>query len=168
MSDAPGNAPDGVPDTATLDVVLFSAGGWRAGFEARRVRAARLAPAGSVDKGIEAQLGFSPDAPGPSASASAPLRQRLRLKGADDDAKGDTEMLVDGPVDLVCLPVTAIHSLPPLLAARTRLHGLRALALVPETAARQIVLLFDTAGLRAGGTQADDCPAPDSGTEPPR
>ena len=139
MSDAAGSAAD----QETLDVVLFSVCGWRVGFEARRIRSSCLAPAEMLSNGIEAQLGFSLGAP----KVSATPRQCLLIKNADDDAKGDMEILVDAPVDLVFLPVAIIHPLPPLLAARTRLHGLRALALEPETVARQITLLFDASCL---------------------
>ena len=151
------NVPDNVSDSETLDVVLFTVCGWRAGFEARRVRASRHASVGLVVKGIEEQLGFSPEAPDVAAGAFAQPRQCLQIKGGDDEAKQDTEILVDGPVDLVCLPVATIYALPPLIKARTRLHGLRALALVPQTAGWQSILLFDTACLTGVGERASDC-----------
>ena len=134
------DAPDKTADSVGLDFVVFSVGGWRVAFEARQIRSSSLAPEGKLCNGIEARLGFSPAAP----KASATSRQCLRVKCADDDTKGETEILVDGPVDLACLPVAAIYPLPPLLAARTRLHGLRALALEPETATKQITLLFNS------------------------
>lgn len=110
-----------------LDVVLFSAGKWRAGFEARAVRASRPAPTDAAGTDIETLLGLElPAAPGP--------RQYLRLK------RGDREILVGAPVDLTPLPVNAIHPLPPLLAARCNLNGLRALALEPN--AENVILLF--------------------------
>ena len=140
------DAPDKTADSVGLDFVVFSVGGWRVAFEARQIRSSSLAPEGKLCNGIEARLGFSPAAP----KASATSRQCLRVKCADDDTKGETEILVDGPVDLVCLPVAAIYPLPPLLTARTRLHGLRALALEPETVTRQITLLFNSACLTDG------------------
>ena len=139
MSDEPGS-PAG-PEN--LDVVLFSVSGWHVGFEARRIRSSCLAPEGILGNCIEAQLGFSLG----TAKVSATPRQCLLIKSADDDAKGDTEILVDGPVDLVFLPVAAIHPVPFLIAARTRLRGLRALALEPDAVARQITLLFDASCL---------------------
>ena len=161
MSDAPDkslrNVLDNVSDAETLDVVLFTACGWRAGFEARRVRASRHASVGMIVKGIEEQLGFLPEAPDVAAGAFAQPRQCLQIKGGDDDAKQDTAILVDGPVDLVCLPVATIYALPLLLEARTRLHGLRALALVPQTAGWQTILLFDTACLTVGGEKEGGC-----------
>ena len=140
------DAPDKTADSVGLDFVVFSVGGWRVAFEARQIRSSSLAPEGKLCNGIEARLGFSPAAP----KASATSRQCLRVKCADDDTKGETEILVDGPVDLICLPVSVIYPLPPLLTARTRLHGLRALALEPETTARQITLLFNSSCLTDG------------------
>jgi hypothetical protein len=135
MSEAPGSAAG----PKKLDVVLFSVSGWRAGFEARWIRSSSLAPAGILGNCIETQLGFSLG----TAKVSAMPRQCLLIKSAGDDAKGDTEILVDSPVDLVFLPVANIHPVPLMIAARTRLRGLRALALEPEAVARQIILLFD-------------------------
>ncbi len=140
------DAPDKTADSVGLDFVVFSVGGWRVAFEARQIRSSSLAPEGKLCNGIEARLGFSPAAP----KASATSRQCLRVKCADDDTKGETEILVDGPVDLICLPVSVIYPLPPLLTARTLLHGLRALALEPETTARQITLLFNSSCLTDG------------------
>ncbi len=140
MSDAPGSATG----SENLAVVLFSVSGWRVGFEAHRIRSSCLAPAEILGNcSIEAQLGFSLGTP----NVSATPRQCLVVKSSDDNAKGETEILVDGPVDLVFLPVAAIHPVPFLIAARTRLRGLRALALEPESVARQITLLFDASCL---------------------
>jgi hypothetical protein len=110
-----------------LDAVLFSAGKWRAGFEARAVRASRPAPTGAAGTDVETLLELE-------LSAGLGPRQYLQLK------HGDREILVGSPVDLVSLPVAAIHPLPPLLAARCKLNGLRALALEPN--AENIILLF--------------------------
>lgn len=112
----------------TLDVVLFSAGGWRVGFEAGQVRACRPASADAAGDEIEAMLGLSP-------SPNSPPRQHLLLKHSD----GDRQILVGSPVDLVSLPVSSIHPLPPLLAVRCRLNGLRALAFADDKTA---ILLF--------------------------
>ena len=140
------DAPDRMANPVGLDFVIFSVSGWRVAFEARQVRSCSIALEGGLGNGIEARLGFSPAAP----KAYATPRQCLRIKCADDDTKGETKIVVDGPVDLVCLPVAAIYPLPPLLTARTRLHGLRALALEPETVTRQITLLFNSACLTDG------------------
>lgn len=116
----------------TLEVVLFTAGGWRVGFAAGHVRGARPADAGAEIGEIESLLGLPP---GAAANRAAPQWLALKQEGRD------REILVDGPVELAALPVAAIHPLPPLLAARSTLHGLRALVLGPDD--RQAALLFD-------------------------
>jgi hypothetical protein len=114
---------------ATLDAVLFSAGEWRAGFEARLVRSSRPAPANASCEMIETLLGRA-------APAGATPRQYLQLKLAQEVR----EVLVGAPVELVTLPASSIYPLPPLLAARGKLHDLRALVL--EQDAKAVVLLF--------------------------
>ena len=152
------DAPDRMASPVGLDFVIFSVSGWRVAFEARQVRSCSIAMDGGLGNGIEGRLGFSPAAP----KAYATPRQCLRIKCADDDTKGETEILVDGPVDLVCLPVAAIYPLPPLRTARTRLHGLRALALEPETVTRQITLLFNSDCLIDGREKERDNLAKDA------
>ncbi len=120
----------GASEHATLDVVLFSAGGWRAGFEARLVRSSRPAAADADIDAIETLLGLAP-------CAAALPRQSLQLK----QAQGARELLVGAPVELASLPASRIHPLPPLLAARCKLHGLRALALTNN--AGSAILLLD-------------------------
>ncbi|HEX5338534.1 MAG TPA: hypothetical protein VFW53_08860 [Gallionella sp.] len=115
---------------ATLDVVLFSVGELRAGFEARLVRALRPALDEARDGEVVTMQGLT-------LPANTSVHQYLQLKRTD----GDKEVFVGSPVELVSLPVGAIHPLPPLLAARCKLHGLRALAM--EGDARTIVLLFN-------------------------
>ncbi len=126
----------------TLDLVLFSAGGWRVGLEARWVGASRLAPAQATGCAIETLLGFASTAPPASATPTAP-RQYLQFKRPG----GRQDVLVGSPVELVSWPASAIHPLPPLLAARTGLRGLRALALQANTGEQALVLLFDASGL---------------------
>jgi hypothetical protein len=123
----------------TLDLVLFSAGGWRVGLEARWVCASRHAPAQTTGCEIEAFLGFA------SAGHITPAasRQYLQLKRVD----GSKDILVGSPVELFSLPASAIHPLPPLLAARTGLRGLRAIALPTATGDKAVVLLFDASCL---------------------
>lgn len=123
----------------TLDLVLFSAGGWRVGLEARWVCASRHAPAQATGCEIESLLGFA------SAGHMTPAasRQYLQLKRVD----GSKDILVGSPVELVSLPASAIHPLPPLLAARTGLCGLRAIALPTATGDKAVVLLFDASCL---------------------
>lgn len=123
----------------TLDVVLFSAGGYRAGFEAREVRASRPAPAAATGSDVETLLGMEP-------STGIAARQHLLLKHAD----GDREILVGAPVDLVSLSVGNIHPLPPLLAARCQLKNLRALAIASDNGAETLILLFGSDTLSQG------------------
>jgi hypothetical protein len=55
---------NGTETNDTLDVVMFSAGEWRIGFEARRVRAARPVEANAANtqdvKNLEVLLGLPP------------------------------------------------------------------------------------------------------------
>ncbi len=119
----------------TLDVVMLSTGSWRIGFEATHVSAARPAePDAAQEKDtttIEALLGFPPS----TTPAYSP--QWLALKRANTSLP----VLVSGPVELLALPTTSIHPLPPLLAARNALNGLRALVFQDNN--EQIGLLFD-------------------------
>jgi hypothetical protein len=117
-------------DQDRLDVVLFATGQGRVGFEARHVRSARPAVESVETANIAAALGLPPSLPGAA-------RQILTVKLAERDC----ERMVNGPVDLVSLPISAIHPVPPMVAARTGLRGLRALAWVPGTD-RELVLLF--------------------------
>jgi hypothetical protein len=133
----------------TLDLVLFSAGGWRVGLEARWVSACRLvASQHAEDEVIETLLGLD--------AAALPLltgtRQSLELKWPG----GSREVLVGAPVELVSLPASAIHPLPALIARRTRLRGWRAIA-VPEQQGQSghtdatMILLFDAGVCLATG-----------------
>ncbi len=119
----------------TLDLVLFSAGGWRVGLEARWVGASRVAPAPATGCEMETLLGFS----SPASTTSAAPRQYLQLKRL----AGRQDVLVGSPVELVSLPASAVHPLPALLAARTGLRGLRAIALQGNPGDQAVVLLFD-------------------------
>jgi hypothetical protein len=121
----------------SLDVVLFGFGACRLGVEAGQIRSSRPAPGGEGFMRIETLLGL------PEAPAVRPHLLEVKL------GDRDREILVGQAVEIVSLPVEAIHPLPELLAARTQLHGLRALAL----AEGRLTLLFDLAGLirEAGG-----------------
>lgn len=123
-----------------LDMVVFSAAGWRIGIEAGRVRDAHPAPAEQRTErnAIEVLLG-----PVAVTNPPAERRQCLSLKRQAIDQK----MMVDGPVELLSLPVASIHPLPPLLAARTQLPGLRALALHSAPDGQKLSLLFDADAL---------------------
>ncbi|MBF0178663.1 MAG: hypothetical protein HQM03_01415 [Magnetococcales bacterium] len=100
-----------------LPVVLFWTQDGRVGLEASQVRAAR------------------PD-PEPVFSTMDRPRYFLSLHSPE------REVRVFGPLELVHLPTEIIFPLPPLLAARMRLPGARALAF-PRDGTRQAILLVD-------------------------
>jgi hypothetical protein len=102
-------------ESATLPVVRFSAGaGVRLAMEARQVAAMLAAPEpGTEVVTVETLLGLAPAEDG--------NRRWLRCAGRC--------LEVSEPVALASLSAAAIHPLPPLVAARLALRGVRALAL---------------------------------------
>lgn len=133
-----------------LEVVFFSLAGWRLGLEARWVRGARRASstdwAASQQGKTAALLGFPVDAgyndhPAPAPTAPQWLAIQVSLTGQV------REILVDGPVELVALPVAVIYPVPPLLAARTALRGLRALVSEGTPGSEKMAFLFDATAL---------------------
>ncbi len=123
----------------SIDVVLFSAAGWRVGMEARWVRNSRSAPALTTGQLIEDLLGMTCA----SATVATAPRQFLQLKLPE----GDIDILVGAPVELFSLPAGAIHAVPPMLAARTGLCALKALALAPTLFGQGAILLIDACAL---------------------
>lgn len=131
------------PLSDTLDVVMFSAGGWCIGLEARLVGSARpveqnTGVCANVGDGImlESLLGL------PLEHVPSPARRQwLEIK----DSHQPWQLQVSGPVELRPLAIGRIHPLPPLLAARNQLPGLRAIVLQE---AQQIALLFDASALK--------------------
>lgn len=124
----------------TLDMVVFHAGTYRCAVEARQVRASRpLAASGGVPA-LESLLGLPEPADPPSARLMLLIRH----------PEGDFPLSVRAPVQMQAMAASAIHPLPPLLAARTRVRGLRALALEAEgmTLLVDILSLLDTASVR--------------------
>lgn len=107
-------------DDASLMLVTFACADARVGLEAQRVRSSRRIP-------VDAQ----PPAPTLSAllglPAPAPMSQPfcLELKSGE----GSVEVLVEGPVELVALSARQVFPLPGLIAATSRVRGLRALGL---------------------------------------
>lgn len=114
-----------------LEVVTFFAGGHRCAIEARQVRASRPLACENSESypAIEPLLGL------PEQSNACSPRQVLTLR----QPEADVELSVATPVELRALGLDAIHPLPDLLAARTSLRGLRALALESD----RLILIFD-------------------------
>lgn len=107
---------------ATLPLVLCHAGDTLIGLEAWRVAASRATPS------------HAPDTPGKTLAAccglpdsSTPPSQWLLLRTETSDA-APCEVGITGSVELRPIPIASIHPLPALLAARSQLPGLRALA----------------------------------------
>jgi hypothetical protein len=125
-------------DEPHLALVLCRAGWARVGFEASLVRQAAVAGAAKLVT-LEARLGMATDPRLP--------RLRLLLKGA----RGDWGLEVAGPLELGCLPASRIHPLPPLVAARLPLPGLRAFGLEPGGRQEALILLLDPLRLASQG-----------------
>lgn len=104
----------------TLEVVIFRCGAQRCAVEARQVRASRPLPQDSTAPCLAPRIGL-PDEGGAA-------RQLLVFKHPE----ADIPYTVAPPVQLQAVPLEQIHPLPALLAATTRIHGLRALILDAE------------------------------------
>lgn len=100
-----------------LNVVGFMAGGFAFAVEARQIRAMLPAGEGGAVM-VEDLLGLPPHRPGP----------RYRL----ERAAGGPGVEVSGPVGFLAFPAGTIFPLPPLVAARLGLAGVKALALLPS------------------------------------
>lgn len=114
------------PDT--LEVVSFGAGGYRFAVEASQVKTQLPVRHEAEIAAVEQLLGL----PG---GASPGSRRTLLMK----HPAGDYAVTVADPVELLTVRAEAIHPLPPLIAARNTLTGLRGLALVAEG----VMLLVD-------------------------
>jgi hypothetical protein len=141
---------------ATLDMVVFHAGHYRYAVEARQVRASRpLAGHGEIPA-LESLLGLPEAEPeaepeaGPERVGYTAARLMLLMRHPD----GDFPLSVRAPLQMQAMATSAIHPLPPLLAARTRIRGLRALALEAEGATLlvDILSLLDAAPGREGNS----------------
>ncbi len=130
------------PAEILLDLVLFGARGGRFGVEARQVLACRTVEGDEAPLRVEVLLGLA------EAPSSPRARQVLRV----GSPSSGLEVSVEGPVEFRSLAAASVHPLPPLLAARTRLHGLRALA-VTEAGMLPLVELREQGS--AGVTGAD-------------
>ena len=118
-----------------LDMVVFTAAGWRVGIEARHVASLTQSPGALACPPLEDLLGL-PVAPPPGND-----RYRLSLKGKTGD------FLVAAPVEFVSLSPKALRPPPSLLALRTCLRGLRALIVPGKGDQENPMLLFDITGL---------------------
>ncbi|WP_156876847.1 hypothetical protein [Paludibacterium yongneupense] len=108
-------------------MVSFTAGGFRFAMEARHVRGmSRTTEEGDADAG---RLIGLPEVAG---------ERRILHIGVEG-----RRVAVGGPVELSALPASRIFALPPLLAARLSLRGVRALALHDDGA----VFIVDPASL---------------------
>jgi hypothetical protein len=130
-----------VSPESTLDMVIFHAGNHRCAVEARQVRASRPLDGHGGVPALESLLGLPEPGPEKADSPGARLMLLMRHPG------GDFPLSVRAPLQMQAMAASAIHPLPPLLAARTRIRGLRALALEAEgmTLLVDILSLLDTA-----------------------
>jgi hypothetical protein len=108
-------------DGQGLEVVMVTIGAGRFGLEMSRV--ATLHP---VLDGTAVLPSFE-GLVGVAVSDASPRRCLVLKAGGERLAIG-----VDGEVSIARLPTRSIHPVPPLLAARTALRGLKALAVDPQ------------------------------------
>jgi hypothetical protein len=108
---------------SALEVVSFMAGGYRFAVEAGQVRTQLSAKNSDVVPTAEQLLGLSGGEPQNHSS-----RRTLLMK----HPAGDYAVTVSDPVELLGLRIDAIHPLPPLIAARNTLAGIRGLAIGAE------------------------------------
>lgn len=130
---------------STLDMVVFHTGNHRCAVEARQVRASRPLDGHGGMPTLESLLGLPEPEPGPEKAGSPGVRLMLLMRHPD----GDFPLSVRAPLQMQAMAASAIHPLPPLLAARTRLRGLCALALEAEgmTLLVDILSLLGTASI---------------------
>lgn len=120
----PHKPPQADHGDATLMLVTFACRRGRVGVEARHVRRSRRAgEAESLSEipRLDALLGLD---------SLARMQQPTCL--VVDSGEGLTEVLVEGPVELIALPAHQVFPLPPLIAETSKVHGLRALGLTDQ------------------------------------
>lgn len=117
----------------TLALVRFESAGRCLALEASKIGAMRN-PTETAAPSLDELLEW------PQSTASEPSRQRL-LEIVHPDWR--RLIRVGEPVVHFELPVRAIQPLPPLLAARLRHNGVRALALLGEPPAERLLILLD-------------------------
>ncbi len=108
-----------LPAERFLDLVIFRAAGHRVGLEAVQVLALVATAGENHARPIEDILNL------PCPPADNPVRTFLVLR----DGAARRLVAVAPPVELCRVAVSSVHPVPPLIAARTRLAALRALAL---------------------------------------
>ncbi|MBF0095010.1 MAG: hypothetical protein HQL34_10755, partial [Alphaproteobacteria bacterium] len=101
---------------AHLDSVVFQAGGFRIAAEARHVQGMRE---GTGEAPVENLIGLD---------LTRGAGRRILIVKVRSGTDG-VEITVSEPVSLVPLPVGHIFPLPPMVAARLSLKGVRAIAL---------------------------------------
>ncbi len=111
-----------------VHVVCCRAGDYQVAFEAHLVQSAQHTA--DTSHALETQLGLAP----PSAEG----RHRLCIKGYPEG------LTVAAPLELIALPVDAIHPLPPLIAARPPWPALRALGLWNQ----QLLFILDLSQIK--------------------
>lgn len=120
----------GLPDM--LAVVRFAAGGWNFAVEAAQIRA-MIPHAGDVGDhgsvGVESLIGLPPAESG-----------RRAILAVGPDAR---RVEVSEPVELASLPADSLFALPPLVAGRMTLAGVKGMALTPAGP----VLIVDLAAI---------------------
>lgn len=124
---------------ATLSIVCCQLHNLWLGFSAEQINSASTSGINQKTFQLNQLLGLPPE--------TTPARHQLSIK-ADNHLP---DILVSSDIHLCELSLTDIHPLPPLLAARTTLPGLRALAWHQQ----RFILLFDARHLLAGQSQAD-------------
>ncbi len=121
--------------TAAIDLVQFSLRGSRAGVVAAQVQPVHANTHPGDVVAVETLAGLTP-----ARTTTSARRVLLRLSAVQG---ADLVVALERTADLVRMPHCAIHPLPPLLAARNLLTGLRALGWRPDAQDDPVVLLFD-------------------------
>lgn len=120
----------GISIPSVLYAVSFFADGHRFAVEAAQVRT--QLPAGQIASAtsVEHILGL------PDDKTQDPLSRRILVMKCDEK---DYAVTVSEPVELLSLETSVIYPLPPLIAARSTLTGIRALAMESD----EVTVLVD-------------------------
>ncbi len=118
----------------SLALVFCTLGDWPTAFEARLIESAR--PAGQDETALDGISLFK------LPPASGGLKAAAQILGIRHPS-GPRQLCVNGPVELHDTPLTSLYPLPPLLAVRCQLNGLRALILPAPGREKNCALVFD-------------------------